>query len=104
MVKSAVSDIQLLSLSLLLPLPLPLSLSFSSLDSLCSCFDKEDDEWCDEEVLQLNEELRWREETEGMEQSLDEEKCTGVEGAIPTPKWCRVARDAGLAASLSFGH
>ena len=55
---------------------------------------------CDKEVLQLEEE----EETEDMEQCLDEKNCTGIEGATPTLKWRRVGRDASLAASLSSGH
>ena len=38
------------------------------------------------------------------ERYLDEENITDIEGATPTPKRRRVARDAGLAASLSFGH
>ena len=35
---------------------------------------------------------------------MDEENFTGIEGATPTPKKRRVARDVGLAASLSSGH
>ena len=44
------------------------------------------------------------EETEDAKQCLDEEKCTGVEKATAISKWHRVARDVGLAASLSFGY
>ena len=83
------------SLSLSLSLCLPASLPISSLDYLCSSFDEEDDEWCDEEFPLLDEETA--------EQYLHD-NVTGIEGATPTPKRRRVARDAGLAASLSSGH
>ena len=78
----------------------------SSLDSLCSSFDEEDDdEWCDEEFLQLEEEVEETgEESEDTEQYLDEENVTGIEGATSTPKRRRVTRDADLAASVSCGH
>ena len=48
------------------------------------------------------------EEEEETEKIADEEEffneCTGVDGATPTPKRRRLARDTGLAASLSSGH
>ena len=65
-----------------------------------------DDEWCDEEFLQLEEEEEEEEtgeESEDTEQHLDE-NVTGIEGATPTPKRRRVTRDATLAASVSFGQ
>ena len=43
------------------------------------------------------------EEMDDKEPCLDEKECTGVERATPTTKWRRVARDAGIATSLSFG-
>ena len=89
-----------LTLTLTLSLPLSASLPISSLESLCSSFDEEDDyEWCDEEFPLLDEE----EESEDAEQYLHDD-ITGIEGATPTPKRRRVARDAGLAASPSSGH
>ena len=38
------------------------------------------------------------------QRGLVEEECTGVEGATPTPMWCRLARYVCLFASLSSGH
>ena len=76
-------------------MPISASLPISSLDSLCSSFDEEDDEWCNEEFLLLDEEEETGEESEDAEQYLHDD-VTGIEGATPTPKRRRVARDAGL--------
>ena len=55
----------------------------------------------EEEEEEEEEEEATGEESEDTEQYLDAENFTGIEGATPTPKR---RRDAGLAASLSFGH
>ena len=68
---------------------------------MCSPFDDKED-WLDEEELQLEEEET--EKRADKEACLYEEECTGVEGANPTPKLHRLARDVGIAASISFGH
>ena len=58
---------------------------------------------CDEEFPLLDEEEETGEESEDAEQYLHDD-VTGIEGATPTPKRHRVARDAGLTTSLSYGH
>ena len=63
-------------------------------------FDKEDDdEWCDEEFLQLEEQEETGEESEDTKQYLDE-NVTGIEGATPTPKRRRETRDTGHYTSI----
>ena len=58
--------------------------------------------WCDKEFPLLDEE-ETGEESEDAEQYLHD--CvTGIEGATPTPKRCKVTRDTGLTASLSSRH
>ena len=76
------------------------SLPISSLDSLGRSFDEEDDEWCDEEFLLLDEE-ETGEESEDAEQYLHDD-VTGIEGATPTPKRPRVAKDALLALGITL--
>ena len=84
-------------------MPISASLPISSLESLCSSFDEEDEDgWCNEEFPLLDEE-ETGEECEDAEQYLHDD-VTGIDGATPTPKRRRVERDTGLVASLSSGH